>query len=489
MSKTNDRWSALSMKDRAELINIYVKSGITDLGEIRRDYNNFGSGGDLNEENDVNNTEHLDSASVTDYSKAIEEGKSAVKFVKDYYKSEAYKQRAKRANFPKRYPLKKSFGLFNFRPRFDENLNTSQSYKWLFPVIGLQQSDDSNHSNYYDEIGNISAHEYAHLNKFFNKKGGSLSPDSLYYGNDYTKVRRFSDALEVNKAANIHDLELSESYSDLMGLRYLMNKYDIFDSLDKNAVFTEDDYDDLINNENFKGNRFLNLHTKEQTIKAINDVAKNIKDSEDFDYVNPINVAKLGGRLLDGTAEEQTLNGLPIGISILTPYEDSIIIPYRSVVTPEMNTEFIRNSDNKFDTFVERMYPIVEQSLVKKGYSQSNINNILKQMAQESNYGLSPRGNGYNLSGIKAWNDNEGTKHSDGEFYRDFKDYSDYVDYYVELLNNRYDALNAKDLDDYIYRLHHTKSGRKYSADEEGYKKNLKNMVSLDRAINKYLNK
>lgn len=169
--------------------------------------------------------------------------------------------------------------------------------------------------------------------------------------------------------------------------------------------------------------------------------------------------------------------------------EDSIIIPYRDIVTPEMNSELIKQSGNKFDTFVEKMYPIVEQSLVKKGYSQNNINNILKQMAQESNYGLSPRGNGYNLSGIKAWNDNEGTKHSDGEFYRDFKDYSDYVDYYVDLLNNRYDALNAKDTDDYIYRLHHTKDGRKYSADEEGYKKNLKNMVSLDRAINKYLNK
>lgn len=47
MSKTNDRWSALSMKDRAALIDIYVKSGIIDLGEIRKDYNSFGVGGDL----------------------------------------------------------------------------------------------------------------------------------------------------------------------------------------------------------------------------------------------------------------------------------------------------------------------------------------------------------------------------------------------------------------------------------------------------------
>ena len=41
-----DKWSALSLKDRAALIDIYVKSGITDLEEIRKDYNSFGDGGD-----------------------------------------------------------------------------------------------------------------------------------------------------------------------------------------------------------------------------------------------------------------------------------------------------------------------------------------------------------------------------------------------------------------------------------------------------------
>ena len=49
MSKTKDRWSALSMKDRAALIDIYVKSGITDLGEIRKDYNSFSDGGPIGE--------------------------------------------------------------------------------------------------------------------------------------------------------------------------------------------------------------------------------------------------------------------------------------------------------------------------------------------------------------------------------------------------------------------------------------------------------
>lgn len=39
MVRNKDRWSALSMEDRAALIDMYVKSGITDLGKIRKDYN------------------------------------------------------------------------------------------------------------------------------------------------------------------------------------------------------------------------------------------------------------------------------------------------------------------------------------------------------------------------------------------------------------------------------------------------------------------
>lgn len=42
-----DKWSALSLKDRAELINIYVKAGITDLDRIIKDYNSFSDGGSM----------------------------------------------------------------------------------------------------------------------------------------------------------------------------------------------------------------------------------------------------------------------------------------------------------------------------------------------------------------------------------------------------------------------------------------------------------
>lgn len=41
MAKTNDAFSALSLKDRAELINIYVKGGMMDLKEIKAHYNSL----------------------------------------------------------------------------------------------------------------------------------------------------------------------------------------------------------------------------------------------------------------------------------------------------------------------------------------------------------------------------------------------------------------------------------------------------------------
>lgn len=178
--------------------------------------------------------------------------------------------------------------------------------------------------------------------------------------------------------------------------------------------------------------------------------------------------------------------GGSIEYTIPSPKDDDINVPYKSVITSTMREDFISKSKNKFDTFVEKMYPIVERSLVDAGHSTDNLNNILRQMAQESNYGLSPRGNGYNLSGIKAWDSKEGTKHKDGYYYRNFKDYRDYADYHVALLNNRYNALDANDTKDFVYKLHHTKDDKKYSADEKGYKKNLTRMYSLDKAIKKY---
>ena len=47
MVKNKDRWSALSMKERADLIKLYVSNGITSLSNIKKDYNSFAPGGPI----------------------------------------------------------------------------------------------------------------------------------------------------------------------------------------------------------------------------------------------------------------------------------------------------------------------------------------------------------------------------------------------------------------------------------------------------------
>lgn len=47
MSNKNDRWSALSLKDRADLMNMYITNGISDLKEMKKHYNSFAPGGPI----------------------------------------------------------------------------------------------------------------------------------------------------------------------------------------------------------------------------------------------------------------------------------------------------------------------------------------------------------------------------------------------------------------------------------------------------------
>lgn len=49
MGNNKDRWSSLSMRDRADLIKLYVSNGITDISTIKNHYNKFDDGGPVGE--------------------------------------------------------------------------------------------------------------------------------------------------------------------------------------------------------------------------------------------------------------------------------------------------------------------------------------------------------------------------------------------------------------------------------------------------------
>ena len=45
--KNNNKWDSLSIKDKADLMKLYVKNGINNLEEIIGHYNKFAEGGEI----------------------------------------------------------------------------------------------------------------------------------------------------------------------------------------------------------------------------------------------------------------------------------------------------------------------------------------------------------------------------------------------------------------------------------------------------------
>lgn len=157
------------------------------------------------------------------------------------------------------------------------------------------------------------------------------------------------------------------------------------------------------------------------------------------------------------------------------------------------------NGNSPFKEFAEIMYPAVIKVLQEQGLPITNAHNIVRQAAIESNYGTDPRGaQGYNLSGIK-WTKSADPKYkhttgADGEEYIDFDNLKDYIYYKVKILNDNYDALNAKNAKDFARRLHPNAAGiptnqrasgykGDYSGDYNSYKNNITNLNSLDKTL------
>lgn len=140
--------------------------------------------------------------------------------------------------------------------------------------------------------------------------------------------------------------------------------------------------------------------------------------------------------------------------------------------------------------FAKTMKAIFSNVLDEEDLPKDNVNNLVMQAALESDYGTNPRGNGYNLGGIKAIGpDREkvGTKWSDNNYYRNFNNLYDYARYVVHLLDNRYNAIRTSP-DNFIAALHGDNPGKySYSGSSSTYAKNFQNMISLRKALNETL--
>ena len=80
------------------------------------------------------------------------------------------------------------------------------------------------------------------------------------------------------------------------------------------------------------------------------------------------------------------------------------------------------STGNKFEEFASVMTPIFKEALEENGLPTTNLNNLVRQAALESNYGLDPRGErGFNLSGIKHPGDSIAPKYKKSRYKEDRK--------------------------------------------------------------------
>ena len=159
-------------------------------------------------------------------------------------------------------------------------------------------------------------------------------------------------------------------------------------------------------------------------------------------------------------------------------------------ITKSTNTDIYKTKFTTKDipNFTKVMSQIYFDVLDEMGLPKTNLLNLVRQSAVESNYGTDPRGNGYNLGGIKNFtkDPNRGTVYKgDNISYLNFKDLKDYVTYKVKLLNTKYNAIDAPE-NEFVDRLHgNNPTKQSYSASRENYFKVFKNMKTLDNEFKK----
>lgn len=221
------------------------------------------------------------------FSEQREAYKNGLQFAADYFYSPGYverfnKQKFKYGNYPEQ---KYIFPKENLVKWIEGRNNATSSLKF-----GLFDS-----RRFGFRLGETGTHEAFHWNPTYNKKskvsGVSVSTESPYYNNNYSNIPQeikeiltpSQDALKRRHSQGLgdleHDAELSEQYSDLGALRYNLNKEGIFDSRKIGEQFNQKMLDMFRGTKSAKTDRFLDLHTDDQIIKAVNEIAANNKSN------------------------------------------------------------------------------------------------------------------------------------------------------------------------------------------------------------------
>lgn len=219
----------------------------------------------------------------TPYSKQIDDIYEGLQFASNYFQSDGFLKRT--ADMGAKY---NGFGTKHIAPRSNQ---VTYSPGWDNADANLRFGLKTGWYN--NNLSESAVHEAFHWNPLYNNLKGyskKLSFESPYYGQNYSMVPREIKEILTPERIKLeqrnkrglgdlkHDFEINESYSDLGALRQQLQKSGVFDSFENNNTFNQkmlDEFRKLYRKEGTPTERFLNLHTDDQIIKAINEIAEN----------------------------------------------------------------------------------------------------------------------------------------------------------------------------------------------------------------------
>lgn len=239
--------------------------------------------------------------------------RSALDFVNSYYKSPGFMRRFK-TTVPKQFREQAdNYDEFPYTT-YTATLKPLQLNSVSYTRSPLEKNNGSYDWNSHDiEIGEqdkkygygtVIAHELGHaldnsINMFWTNEGETkkyklpfsysnyiplLKQNYLYKSqlgylqrNQPDKVKHWKSSPQAWNYNIFHDYMPGEQYGDLMSLRYYLNQLGIFDSRQKDAIFTEDMLEKLPDEKNrpFNINRILSGFNPDDLVRMINEVASN----------------------------------------------------------------------------------------------------------------------------------------------------------------------------------------------------------------------
>ena len=348
-------WTDLSIKDKSDLMRIFLNNGVSSLSDMRRIYD----GEQDTPANDTTKVENINRYNnptllkyagtnvepiIRDYMYFAETPQKAAKFLADrnitenrdvvdyfnsYVNSEGYKRiQQNQSNWWKqRHPYRKYIDLGLHKEGANELRNTVNKVDKTKAIRAFNLDTYSNLSFFVPNSGNAYIGNIPTTSRYPNVTY-SFEPTYVtghevahrYNGNLETLMGAQREALQYKINTKItgdkdidehHDNYLDEIHSDVWGLKYLLFKEGIYDSR-SNKDITIEEIKKL--REKYPNLRPLMQSTDEELVWRLNHIASLDKK------INTENLAAFGGRIYDG---EQDIDAYQLSLDNYSKYKNS----------------------------------------------------------------------------------------------------------------------------------------------------------------------